>query len=392
MDILFKNLCWCNGIEKISGDVRISKGIISGIGKNLSSKKGELVGSFQNHFLYPGLINAHDHLEMNLYPKLGTPPYNNYVEWAKDIYKPDQSPLREIEKLNIEDRLLWGGLKNMIAGVTTVIHHNPWHRVLGKRQFPVKVVKITWAHSLALEKKLQTKIPKQNNEPFVIHAGEGIDQFAFSEIPTLNDLSLLKKNTVLIHAIALRDQDIETITNNQSSVVWCPASNLFMFNQTAPIHKLKHRIRVALGSDSTLTGSPTLLHEMQLASKTNYAAVNEIYEMVTRIPAQIFNLSNPQIVPGQPADLFITPVKHEDYFENLINIQPADISLVLVNGIPRLKNAETDDKWMFLKNTVKIQGTLKCCDINIAALKEKIERKVSASILEANPLWNLIDV
>src|SRR5688572_29794935 len=105
MELLLKNLCWYNGIERVSGDVRVRKGLIAEIGKNLNSKKGELVSGYHNHFLYPGLINAHDHLEMNLYPKLGTPPYHNYVDWAKDIYHPSHSPIREIEKIDIETRL-----------------------------------------------------------------------------------------------------------------------------------------------------------------------------------------------------------------------------------------------------------------------------------------------
>ena len=392
MDLLLRNIRWNTGMQLVSGDVRIRKGMIVEIAKNLPSKSKEMVGDFHDNFLYPGLINAHDHLEMNLYPKLGSPPYGNYVEWAKDIYHPAQSPLREIEKINIESRLLWGGLKNLIAGATTVIHHNPWRRLLKKRQFPVKVPKISWAHSLAFEKAPSKKFPLLEGAPFVIHAGEGTDQFAFSEVATLDKLGLLKQNTVLIHAIALNDQSIKAITNNHTAVVWCPASNFFMFRKTSPIQKLKKRISVALGSDSTLTGSPTLLHEMQVAQETNLVDAKEIFEMVTRIPAQIFNLPSPLISPGQPADLFIAPVKHEDYFKNVLEIHPADLSLVLTGGIPRLKNVEAEERWPTLKNTLKIQGELKFCEINVSSLIKDIERKVSTEILEKNVLWNLIEI
>jgi cytosine/adenosine deaminase-related metal-dependent hydrolase len=391
MDFLLKNPGWHNGIEQVSADIRISKGNIVEIGNNLGSKKGEHVGNFQNHFIYPGLINAHDHLEMNLYPKLGTPPYNNYVEWAKDIYHPSRSPLREIEKVDIQTRLLWGGLKNLIAGATTVIHHNPWHPLFRKREFPVNVVKTFWAHSLAFEKELIKKAPRQKDAPFVIHAGEGIDQFAFSEIPALDSLGLLKENTVLIHAIALNDQYIEILSNNHTSVVWCPSSNEFMFNQTAPAQKLKDKVKVALGSDSTLTGAPTLLHEMKSAFNTKMVSTKDIYEMVSNIPSHIFKLPYPRISPGYPANLFIAPIKHEDYFENVLNIQPADISLVLTNGIPRVKNAENDDRWLSLRYSVKVQGISKYCDMDVSSLKKKIEKKVGIKMLERNPLWNLIE-
>ena len=47
------------------------------------------------HLVLPGLINAHDHLEFNLFPRLGRGPYPNATEWARDIYHPDRSPVRE---------------------------------------------------------------------------------------------------------------------------------------------------------------------------------------------------------------------------------------------------------------------------------------------------------
>lgn len=47
------------------------------------------------HMRLPGLVNAHDHLEFNLFPPLGNGPYANAAEWARDIYHPDRSPIRE---------------------------------------------------------------------------------------------------------------------------------------------------------------------------------------------------------------------------------------------------------------------------------------------------------
>src|SRR5574341_1387463 len=46
------------------------------------------------YLILPGLINAHDHLEFNLYPRLGRGPYANAGAWARDIYHPGQPALR----------------------------------------------------------------------------------------------------------------------------------------------------------------------------------------------------------------------------------------------------------------------------------------------------------
>ncbi len=392
MNLLLKNISWHNGLNVITGDVRIAKGLIAEAAYSLPTKKSETTIDFKNHFVYPGLINAHDHLEMNLYPKLGTPPYKNYVEWTKDIYNPFESPIKEIEKVDRDDRLTWGGIKNLISGVTTVVHHNPWHRLLGKNKFPVKVLKdVAWAHSLQLGKSIAKDFPRRKDTPFVIHVAEGIDELAFTEVSKLNALGLLKKNTVLVHAIGLTESDIQLLESIQCSVVWCPASNLWMFESTAPIAKLKSKMKVALGSDSTLTGSPTLLDEMKIASKTNLADSQALFDMVTKIPASIFNLTQPNISTNQRADLFIAPIKHHNYSENLLSINPSDMALVLVDGEPKLIASELDLTHT-LKDTFTIGGRKKYIAIEIEKLKGRIEKKVGGKILERNPLWTMIEV
>ena len=387
MDLLLKGLRWHNGHELIAGDVRIRNGIIAELGSNLGRQKNEQLENFSSSFLYPGFINAHDHLEMNLYPRLGTPPYADYVEWANAIYAPTQSPIREIEKVRIQTRLLWGGMKNLIAGATTVAHHNPWHSSF-KKKFPVKVLRIAWAHSLAFEKSVVNKFPRHEDVPFVIHAAEGISSLAFSEVPELQKVGLLKRNTVLVHALALDATSVEMIAQAGASVVWCPASNLFMFRRIAFINLLKGRVDIALGSDSTLTGSTDLLAEMHLATSMNLVSPKEIFAMVTTTPAKMFNLPAPGIQVGNAADLFTVPAQHPDYFENAVRSNPGDISMVLVNGTPMLKNADAEHDWKQLEHKVRVRGIWKYSAIDVGSLKKELQRKVSREILEGNPLWH----
>lgn len=355
MDLLIKNVTWRDAaLNPVTGDVRISRDTIVETGENLSSKKKERTADFAGHFLYPGLINAHDHLDMNLYPRLGTPPYNNYTEWSKDIYKPGESPLKEIEKTDVDYRLMWGGLKNLISGVTTVIHHNPWKRTLGKSSFPVVVPQIDWAHSPEFEKKM----PSIGSKPFVIHAAEGVDEFARNEIQRLDDLGLLRKNTVLVHGVGATDAEWDLIASKGSSLAWCPSSNLYMFNRTVDVRRLKGKVDVVLGTDSTLTGSPTLLDEMRVAVRTGYATIEDVVKMTGVTAAKVFGLPEPLIREGNKADLFITPVK------DLLDIRPKDIKMIMTRGEIRLQNIEK--------------------------LKRYFEKKVGLEILERNPLWNML--
>src|SRR5579871_2754842 len=79
----------------------------------------------EGFLVLPGLINAHDHLEFNLFPRLGRGPYQNASAWARDVYHPESAPVRDHRRVAKEVRLFWGGIKNLVSGVTTVCHHNP---------------------------------------------------------------------------------------------------------------------------------------------------------------------------------------------------------------------------------------------------------------------------
>ena len=391
MEVLLKDLKWFKGNIAFSGDVRISRGKIKEIGSVLTAGKKERVIHLGNHYLYPGMINGHDHLEMNLYPHMGTPPYKNYTQWAKDIYRPIESPVREIEAIPIRYRLLWGGIKNLISGVTTVVHHNPWHRLLGNN-FPVKVLKkYSWAHSLAFDKKVVQNFLSKPNIPFIIHAAEGVDDLARGEIQKLNELGVLKNNTVLIHCVGLSNNEIHLIQDAQASVVWCPTSNFFMFNKTANVLVLKKSVRVALGSDSTMTGPSLLLEEMKVAVKTGQVNSQEVFDMVTSTPMEIFNLPDQSIKNGAEADLLILPIDNVNYYENLLDQKPETIVAVFVQG-KFMFGEESLAKSLHLKlHRWKMGSAVKAIAFDVADLRTNILKKSQAHPLNGNPLWQMLN-
>ena len=51
-----------------------------------------------------------------------------------------------------DERLLIGGLKNLLSGVTTVAHHDPFYPFLSNPHFPTRVISdYGWSHSLYVE-------------------------------------------------------------------------------------------------------------------------------------------------------------------------------------------------------------------------------------------------
>jgi cytosine/adenosine deaminase-related metal-dependent hydrolase len=251
----------------------------------------EEIRKLGGYLVLPGLINAHDHLEFNLYPRLGRGPYPNAGAWARDVYHPERPPILEHRKVSKNTRLLWGGLKNLLCGVTTVCHHNPMEFAIFDRGFPVRVVKrFGWAHSLEFSPDLVERFRRTPPDwPFVLHLGEGTDEFARQEIFRLESLGALDARTVLVHAVGLDTPGIDLVRRRGASIVWCPSSNQFLLGATLRVEVRGSGIPVALGSDSALTASGDLLDEMRVARECG-ADPETLYRMVTGIPARMLRL------------------------------------------------------------------------------------------------------
>lgn len=286
------------------------------------------------YWLLPGLINAHDHLGLDLLPPLGNPPYANSEDWGKHIYHPESSPLKEIWQLSYSERLLWGAYRNLLSGVTTVQHHDRGHWQLTR--LPVRIPAYRWLHRPGSTLKGQWGWNAQN-APLFVHCGEGTDPGSYQEVAQLYQADLLTRQTVLIHAIALKSADIALVQEAKSGVVLCPHSNQFLYGRMPPIEAFQQaKIPLALGTDSTASGSVDLLAELRgLRGLLSDAA---LLAMVTRNAAQLLGVPTLGVLKvDHPADfvLFHRP-DAVSAAEALLTAQPADIGLVVLAGRPVL--------------------------------------------------------
>ncbi len=311
--------------------------------------------------ILPGLINAHDHLEFNLFPRLGNGPYQNFKQWAQDIYHPDRPPLREHLAVPKPVRLWWGGIKNLLSGVTTVCHHNPYEPEIFGKDFPVRVVRqYGWAHSIPLEKDIQRAFrAAPPHAPFVIHLGEGTDEESRNEIFELDRLGALDARTVIVHGVALNAAGHALLRQRGGALVWCPTSNLFTLGTTLDRHTLSETRRVVLGSDSALTAQGDLLDEIRVAHLRMGVKAGTIYEMVTRRAAEVFRLAQGEgcLNPGAVADLIAIPDPGGSPASALVESSFRQIELVILAGRPHLLSPRMSKNWPkeFLPSLASIQ-------------------------------------
>ena len=284
---------------------------IQAIRESAKPPKGAEMLDLGGHLVLPGLINAHDHLEFNLYPRLGRGPYPNAGAWARDIYKPTKSPIAEHLRVPKDTRLLWGGLKNLLSGVTTVCHHNPREEPVFDRNFPVRVLsQFGWAHSLEFSHNVAQRFELTPPDwPFILHLGEGVDAQARQEVFDLDEMGALDGRTVLTHAVGLNKRGLRLAKERGASLIWCPTSNLFLLGRTLTAGALRSGIPVALGSDSALTAEGDLLDEIRVARRVSRLPGAAIYRMVTSEAARILRLRGGagSLVAGAAADLIAIP-------------------------------------------------------------------------------------
>lgn len=273
--------------------------------------------------ILPGLINSHDHLEFSLFPRLGSGPYPNATVWANDIYRPAEPPVSEHLELAKSVRLLCGAIKNLISGVTSVLHHNPYDPIF-EQSFPVRVIRrFGWSHSLAFSRDLAGDwVRTPSGAPFFIHACEGTDAPAAAELYQLDAAGLLGPSTVLVHGVAIDKAGLDLVKKRGASLVWCPSSNHFTLGRSLSRDAFDSGIPIALGTDSALTATGDLVDEIQVARRE--VAAERLYGMVTDTAARILRLTDGEgaIRKDGVADLLILPDRGGRPAEALLNLQP----------------------------------------------------------------------
>ena len=284
----------------------------------------------------PGLINAHDHLDFSIFPRMGHGHYANWHDWATDIHRSEQPSIEVCLRVPRQSRILWGGVRNLLCGVTTVSHHNPYSPQVFENGFPVHVpAEYGWAHSLADIRQVPERLRQSpSNWPFILHLGEGSDEASQRELDVLESLVPLNERLLLVHCVGLSPRQWERIARAGTGIIWCPSSNLHTLGRTITADRILSISNIALGSDSPLTAAGDLLDEVRIAHDRFDMPASLVYDLVTSRAARLLRLNSGQgsLVAGSKADILVTCDRQLTPAETLVRLSWRDIDLVMKGG------------------------------------------------------------
>jgi len=277
--------------------------------------------------LRPGLINAHDHLHRNHYGRLGAPPYANAYDWGRDIHARFAAEIEAGRALPRREALLRGAWKNLRAGVTTVVHHDPWEPDF-ERDFPIRVARVRTAHSLGFERdfaRAAAPDPTDPRQPLTVHLAEGTDALSAGEVRDLERLGYLDDRLLAVHVVGADANGIARLRAAGAAIVWCPTSNEYLLGRTAPRELLAPGIDVLLGSDSLLSADGDLLDELRAARRIGHLDDARLLDAVGATAARRLRLPPPTLATGSPADLAV-------FRRPVLEATAEDVALVVVGG------------------------------------------------------------
>lgn len=319
----------------------------------------------RDHLIFPGLINAHEHLQVNAVPPLPVyAPFPNSYAWIAAFQAHFDDPA-VIAALQVPKalRLRHGGMKNLLAGTTCVVHHDPRHPELDADDFPVTLLRdYGWSYAPGWPgygpPLQQSFAATPAEQPWMIHLAEGTDAVARAELAQLDQFGYLASNSVLIHGVGLGEKDIERVIAAGAAVVWCPASNLALLGRTLDPRRLCAAGRLALGSDSRLSGARDLLQELNGVVDRYDLTPAQLLELVTTRAAQILRMpSQGHLLPGACADMVIVEDLGGDAIRSLVGIERSEIRAVVRHGVPRIADADFAE-WFAVAGVETVPVTL----------------------------------
>ncbi len=346
-------------------------GIVNGRIVSVSENSPDLPNavSVNTHgIILPGFVDAHNHVRSNVVPRWKPGRlYSNRYEWRQD---PDflrlvNGPISRVGSTHFCEMNKWGELRALVGGTTSIMTTQQESCIYGlvrnldynsgfygttqldlEHTYNVLDLPPASAPAARAEFVFVAKNFFINNpfyESLLIHLAEGTDAFSLEEFTFMQSQSLLNPRGVVIHGIPLRPTDFQAMSQNGTSLVWSPRSNLELYGATADINAaLDAGVEIALAPDWAVTGSSNMLNELKVAALWNRDRLGgrltnkQLVDMATSVPAHIAGIDDEvgAIKVGLRADIVVINGDHNNPYGSVIDATAANLDLVFINGVP----------------------------------------------------------
>ena len=315
--------------------------------------------------LFPGLIELHNHLAYNAIPVWLVPSkYTNNGQWRgiheyrRNVTGPakvlgNTAGLVEAVIRFVECRALLGGTTTS-QGITLI--------GVGTKDFFSGLVRNVEAPLSPDLPAAATRIDNPPNkesekqkyfenqvdvECYLQHLSEGIGPTPrswFKRMQKADGTWAIYHSFCGIHSAALTREDFDIIVEHGGSMVWSPLSNYLLYGDTADIQAAAASgIKMGLGSDWAPSGSKSLIGELKVAWLASQQAggvfsAEQLVRMATINAAEILGWEAQlgTLEPGKRADIIAVDGKTGDPFMQLIKARDKSLTLVVIDGIPRV--------------------------------------------------------
>lgn len=309
-----------------------------------------------NGFIYPGLIDLHNHLTWNAHPRWKPPQMSrNRYDWqAMPEYTAElNGPHYAVAKDASCDLERFGEVKALAWGATSVVggYPNECSRGLARnldyasgfantdpllyKVFPLE---------LPPEEEAVVRDAMKSGTPVLVHLGEGIDPSAVREVRMANSQKFLVPGFVAIHGVGLKEKEFrDDLGKNGVGLVWSPRSNIELYGRTADVATARKYVTIAIAPDWSPSGSDGMIAELRYAAAlaNNPFTAKELVQMATSNPARLARLADRigRLEPGMYADYVVVRRGTRGAYESLIHAEVADIAAVAVSGRPLFGDA-----------------------------------------------------
>ncbi len=347
------------------GEVYVEFGDIACVGPTGGACTAQAAGASiieTNSIIAPGLVDAHNHVAFDWMPEWQPGRFwTDHTQWQSSSAYDDFISVQADNKSDAASfcaMLQWGELRGLVNGVTTMFGapqartcirwlirnpelstgYNGWDADrMRTNTLGIDTVDMMDAQNLL------NLAGSGDLTAYVIHNAEGVSMRAYDEFTDLVTLGLLIPQTVIIHGTALDASDFAMVGAAGSKLVWSPSSNIALYDDTTDVNAaVAAGVSVSISPDWTPSGTDDMLHEVRYAKglvQTRWPGLfsDEDYaNMITRIPAEQLAISQwvGTLEAGKYADIVVVSGDPQDPYGSLIDASPAEIRLVMIQGVP----------------------------------------------------------